>query len=105
MGLQPVNKKEGLKPKSLDITSFENADFGLLLQAEEWSTIRDTRNGGWVQNRRVRYWSAEIQKVVVTSTNKCGLTVFHTVVPDVCNREPRFGFSFCILIGRRKVYG
>ena len=67
MDLLPVNKKEGLAPKSFDITSFENADFGLLLRSEEWSTIRDTRNGGWVQYSRVRYWDAEIQKVVVTS--------------------------------------
>jgi len=35
MGLRPVNKKEGLAPKSLDIASFENADFGLLVMADK----------------------------------------------------------------------
>jgi hypothetical protein len=58
MGLRPVNKKEGLHPKSFDITSFENANFGLLLRSEEWSTIREPRNGSWAQNKRVRYWGA-----------------------------------------------
>jgi len=35
MGLRPVNKKEGLNPKSLVILFFENTDFGLLAMADK----------------------------------------------------------------------
>ena len=53
MGLRPVNKEEGLHSKSLVILLFENADFGLLLQAEGWSRIHEPRNDDWAQKKAV----------------------------------------------------